>query len=190
MRLMRQLLLLILAAGTAAAQTTVTSPSQQITIPAASAALPAGVTAKNGVWTFLNPPVVPGLIMGTQPVVSTSGLAAGSYVVTVAASGAASYSPLPAQTGFLVQNCNAGVCSWAVVPFPVGCTGALGWAGRAFPCMSGAAAELRGPGTPEPLPPPSTRLVINIPDSENAICRVKMDKPVSVEDLARCSEWE
>lgn len=145
----------LVVASTAGAQTTVTIPSQQITIPAASATLPAGVTAKNGVWTFTNPPIVPGLVMGAQPVVSTSGLPAGNYIVTVAPSGAASYSALPTQTGFLVQNCTAGVCSWAVVPFPVGCTGALGWAGTKFPCVNGAAAELRGPGTPEPLPPPT-----------------------------------
>ena len=159
-------LAVFVASTVALAQTSIVIPTQtiSISIPAqnvavptsSSSSLPAGVTVKNDVWTFTNPPIVPGLTMGTQPVVSTQGLPAGNYIVTVAASGAASYSALPSTTGFLAQNCPNGVCTLTVVPFPPTCAGGIGWAGTKFPCLSSNAADLmRGPGTPVPLPPPT-----------------------------------
>jgi hypothetical protein len=84
--------------------------------------------------------------------------APGNYIVSISSTGLATYTPIPQASGFIVQNCPAGVCSLQIVPFPPTCAGALGWAGTKFPCLPSTAAF--GPGTPEPLPPPQVQAKI------------------------------
>lgn len=137
---MKFLAILLIAASTAAVAQTVTIPAQSVTVnipaqsvsvPTSTSSLPAGVTVSpSGQWTFKVAPIVPGLTMGTQPVVSTQGLAAGSYLVTVNASGAASYTPYVAPAG----------SGGATIPAQPTCTFWANWNGNSWSCESASAA--------------------------------------------------